>query len=472
MRFFTQDNPSMHFMNDTVYRRLWTGLVALVLLASCQKESDEAAPAPTPEPTQPSAADLIKDSTLEISRELYLWYKQIPTTFKPRSYDGPVEIMEAIRQYSTEPGFDKPVDKWSFAVKQQEWDKVSSGVGGDFGLNVFFLEEGDLRVRMVEPSSPAGKAGVRRGWRITALNGSTNITYANADAIVKAVYQSTATKFVFEKPDGTTSEISLNAGAYQEQPVALDTVYNTGGKSIGYLVFNSFLGDTAQIYSRFQQSFSRFAAANVGDVIVDLRYNGGGYVTVQEKLAGYLAPLAANGDVLMNQEYNDKYSQYNSTARVSKQGSLNMPRVFFIVSSGTASASELIINNLKPYMDVKLVGPSNTYGKPVGYFNIPVGDWYVFPVSFRSTNKLSQGNYFDGFQVDKKVADGIDKEMGDLDESCLASVVKYITTGTYGPSIRPKSKATDIVDDPLLLETNEKLVGRHFKGMIQPGKFR
>lgn len=456
-------------MKNYKNRFLGAGLAGVLLFSACQKEQEEAAPPPVAPPTA-SAADLVKDTALDIARDIYLWYNQIPATFKPRTYAGPVEIMEGIRQYSTETGFSKPVDRWSFAIKQSEWDKVSSGISGDFGLNIFFKTDGDLRVRMVEPSSPAGKAGVRRGWRITALNGNTNIAYSNADAIVKAVYQSTSTQFKFEKPDGSTTDLTLNAGQYQEHPVALDTVYNTGGKSIGYLVFNSFLGDTTEINNRFQQSFDRFAAANVNDVIVDLRYNGGGYVSLQNKLAGYLAPNSANGDVLMKQQFNDKYSRYNSTTRVKKMGSLNLQRVFFIVSSSTASASELVINNLKPYMDVKLVGPNNTYGKPVGYFNIPVGDWYVFPVSFRSTNKLEQGNYFDGLPVDKKTEDGLDKDWGDLEEASLNSVVKYITTGNYGPSIKGKTTNRTASDDPILNEANNRLGSRDFKGMVQTGR--
>lgn len=447
--------------------------MGILSLTSCQKEvsTDDPDPAPPTTPTTPpvSEADRIKDTALLISQDIYLWYNQIPNTFQPRTYAGPNEVMTAIRAYSIEPGFSKAVDRWSFAVKQAEWDNVSSGIAGDFGLNVFFIKEGDLRVRNVEPLSPAGRAGVRRGWRIKALNGSENIQTSNATAIVEAVYQSNNTQFRFEKPDGTTADINLAVTQYQEQPVALDTVYNTGGKKIGYLVFNSFLGDTTQIINRFQQSFSRFAGEGVNDLVVDLRYNGGGYVSLQDKLAGFILPQSANGDVLMTQKYNDKYARFNRTTNVVKQGGLNLTRVFMIVSENSASASELLINNLKPYLEVKLVGPSNTYGKPVGYFAIPVGDWYVFPVSSRSTNKLGQGNYFDGFAVDRKVPDGIDKDWGNLEENCLASVVRFITTGNYGPRIAPKSKLP-AVEEPQVIQANQALVGPAFKGAILSGQ--
>lgn len=134
------------------------------------------------------------------------------------------------------------------------------------------------------------------------------------------------------------------------------------------MVFNSFLGDTTEIYNEFSRVSNRFVNYGVTDVVIDLRYNGGGYVSVAEKFANFLVKSSANGQVMMKQEFNDKYKSWNSTETFKKLGSLNINRIYFIVSKSTASASELLINNLKPYMDVVLLGQTSTYGKPVGYF--------------------------------------------------------------------------------------------------------
>jgi C-terminal processing protease CtpA/Prc len=169
---------------------------------------------------------------------------------------------------------------------------------------------------------------------------------------------------------------------------------------------------------------------------------------------------------MMKQQYNDKYTQYNESSFFKKIGNLNLNRVFFIVSNNTASASELLINNLKPYMDVKLVGPGKTYGKPVGYFNIPVGnEWYIFPVSFRTTNKNGEGSYFNGLPLDVQVADGLDKDWGDLNESALAATVKYITTGSA-------RLATDApyVENIEVKNANDILAQPSFKGTVDPRK--
>lgn len=425
------------------HRFLTASVLVLALLQACKK-SDVTPNNLAPTPTTPVAAtgDKWKDTALLYSRDIYLWYSQIPTTFNAQSYTDISGLMTAIRQYSTEPGFSAPVDRWSFAVKQTQWDNVSSGIAGDFGLTVFFRAEGDLRVRQVEPASPAGRAGVRRGWRITAINGNNNITTANASFIVQNIYQSSTSTITFQKPDNSTVQLYLNAAGYQEQPIILDTVYNVNGKKTGYFAFGSFLGDTTQIYNAFNRIFNGFASAGVQDLVVDLRYNGGGYVTVSQKLANWLAPASANGQVMMNQQFNDKYTRYNETERFSKLGSLNLNRIFFIVSNSTASASELLINNLKPYMDVQLVGPSKTYGKPVGYFPIPVGDWYIFPVSFKSTNKNGEGGYFGGIPLNSTVADGLDKDWGDVTESSLQSALNYINNGVYRTSSGTAGSAT------------------------------
>ena len=144
-------------------------------------------------------------------------------------------------------------------------------------------------------------------------------------------------------------------------------------------------------------------------------------------------------------------------------GSLNISRVFFIVSNNTASASELLINNLKPYLDVKLIGPSNTHGKPVGFFPVPVGDWYVFPVSFRTVNKNNEGSYFNGIALDNKTVDGLDKNWGDVNEACLASALTFINGGSY--RVGSSQDGTYRVD-PVVEKSNSVLDGPSFKVAI------
>jgi carboxyl-terminal processing protease len=445
-------------MQYKAHRLLTASLAGLFLLQACKKNDAVNNLNPSPAPGTATSASAIKDTTLSYSKDLYMWYTQIPSSFNAQTYSDPNAILEGLRQYSTEPGFSGPVDKWSFAMKQSEWDNLSSGISGDFGMSVFFFKEGDLRVKSVERSSPAGLAGIRRGWRITKINGSTSISTTNADFISNAVWSSANGSFTFQKPDGTSVDLSLNAVNYQEHPVYLDSIYTIGLKKVGYFSFNSFLGDTVELYNEFARVFNRFSAAGISDLIVDLRYNGGGYVTVQQKLADWLAPASANGQLMMKEQFNDKYTEFNTTDYFKKSGSLNLSRVYFIVSHSTASASELLINNLKPFMDVQLVGPSKTYGKPVGFFPIPVGDWYIFPVSFRSTNKNGQGNYFNGMDLNSQVADGLDKDWGDITESCLQSALSNIATGVY--------KAAATRETIEIKSVNDVLSAPEFKGAI------
>ncbi len=417
------------------------------MVTACKKNDDIAAIPPPPTGgggggTVPTPLQ-INDSILRETRNIYLWNTQIPASFNVQSYADPAAIMIGIRPFSMEPGFATPVDKWSFAMKKTEWDAMSGGLNlvssthgaGDFGFSVFFRVEGDLRVRLVEPNAPAGQAGIHRGWRIMSINGNSNITTGNASFIIDAVYNSTNSSFTFQKPDGNSATITLQAGNYTEKPVYLDTVYNYGDKKIGYLVFNSFLGNINSINAEFQRVFNHFANQQVTDVVVDLRYNGGGYVALAEQLSNYLVKPSANGKLMMTQMYNSQNSQFNEITNFRKSGSLNLDDIYFIVGRSTASASELLINNLKPYMDVKLIGPSATHGKPVGFFPIPFGDWYIFPVSFKTVNGQGEGNYYNGIPVNAAIADGLDKDWGDPNEASLASAVRNILSGNYRTNV-------------------------------------
>ena len=271
-------------------------VVAVLFFVSCKKNVDDSTTNPPPgdSTNNPSPDDLIKDTVLLIAQDVYLWNTQIPASFNARSYADPVAEMQGIRQYSHETGFTDPVDRFSFAIKQTDWDNVSNGVQQDFGMSVFFNNATDLRVKYAESASPSGQAGIKRGWQIIKINGNAQIDTSSAtiDRIVNAVFYSSNSSFTFKKPDGSTVNISLTAATYQTHPIFADSVYTVNGKNIGYLALNSFLGDTSEIYNGFSTVFSNFQAQNVSEAIIDLRYNGGGYVSIAEKLANYLVPTA------------------------------------------------------------------------------------------------------------------------------------------------------------------------------------
>lgn len=444
-------------------RILMLSLLAGWVLVACQKKTEDPGINP-PGPNPPTAEEKLKDSSLFYAREIYLWYNQIPSSFNPRNYADPDKIMEAIRQYSKEPGFTAPVDRWSFAMKKVDYDNLSGGIASDLGMGIFFRTQTDLRVTYVEPNGAAGKAGVKRSWRLVKINGNADINTSDAsiDFIVNAVYGGTAATIEFEKPDGTRQEINLNPIQYQEYPLALDSVYTNGGKKIGYMVLNSFLGDQAQIKQAMAATFSKFNTAGVSDLIVDLRYNGGGFVSLWEELGDYLVPPASNGQIMYKQSFNDKYAAaFDTTVNFVKKGTINPSKIVFIISQNTASASEGLINSLLPHTEVKIVGPSPSNGKPVGYFPIGVGDWYILPVSFRTVNSANQGSYFDGFIPESVVPDGLDKAWGDLQEDCLASAMKYLTTGAFRSATREQVKM-----DPAFLESYRKLPLKKMKVLV------
>ncbi|MFT3703925.1 MAG: S41 family peptidase [Agriterribacter sp.] len=441
---------------------------AVALFSSCKKElSDNTTTTTDSTATSTNTNSAVNDTAWLYAQDIYLWYKYLPTSFSPANYTDPDAVMEAIRAYSTEPGFSDPVDKWSFAIKQSEWDDVSSGISGDFGLGIFFNAATDLRVSYVEPASPAGAAGITRSWRIISINGNTTISTDDAtiDRIATAVYSSTSTDFVFTRPDNTDTAITLVAATYTEQPFLLDTVYTVGSQKVGYMVYNSFLGDVTTVKNQFSTIFSDFSSKGITDLIVDLRYNSGGYVELQNEMANYLVPSAGNSGVMLSEQFNDKYSQYyDTTIYYAKKGSLDLSKIFFITATNTASASELLINSLKPYLDVKLVGRT-TYGKPVGYFNIPDGDWYIFPISFRSVNKNGEGNYFDGMTPDATVNDGLTFQWGDTQEECLGSALNYISNGVFS------NIASRSASDVLIIGGNKQLGSNRFNGAVTKRKF-
>jgi carboxyl-terminal processing protease len=435
--------------------RFWCVFVAgCVFMISCRKKDSVSTPDNT---TTATEEQLLMDSVYLYTKEVYLWQDVIPSysQFNPRQYKGSSElvsgqnVLDAIRKL-------QPLDRFSFVTTSDVSDGLETGEDKDFG---FFIKAAS--VDKVDPvdsvywfvtyaynQSSAGQAGVQRGWHINKINGTT-ISYdqTSVDLLNNIFFGSASSaSFEFEKPDGSGVTTTLNKTSFTANSVLYKTVLSSGGKKVGYLVFNQFFGQPSR--DDLAQAFSYLQGQGINDLVVDLRYNPGGSVETEDTLSNFIAPQSANNQTMYqyifnptlqnNQHqlirtklgYGNIFSPSANTIKFEKAGSLNLPRVFFIVTGNTASASELLINNLKPYMDVKLIGDT-TYGKPVGFFPIPVFNYDIYPISFKTVNSAGNADYYSGFAPDKLAGDGVNRNWGDVSDPSLAEALQYISTGSF-----------------------------------------
>jgi carboxyl-terminal processing protease len=506
----------MNFMNKIL---LFLLLSFVLFGESCKKDKSSA-------PTG-STLDLVRDSVFLYAKEDYYWYDALPTSsvFNPRSFTATADIdaltkeVNAISQYKINPATNKPYEasydangnitgeaKYSF-IDEGEVSTKLNAVTGDFGFAPLYNATNDLRVKYVYPGSPADLAGIKRGYQITAINGQTNLTYdgtttsTNVNFIVNAYSNSSSITMTLLKPDGTSFNVSLTAAVYTINPVITSKVIDLGnGKKVGYIVFNSFV-ILKNAQPQIDAAFNTFKTAGVTDLVVDLRYNGGGYVETAEYLDNQIAPSTTNNSLMYTAYYNntltagkavllknqvrkdDNGNSYNygqvdfsvagNQTKFGTAHPLNLNRVFFIVTGSTASASELTINNLRPYMNVQLVGRT-TYGKPVGFFDIDINKYQMYIPEFETKNSAGQGGYYTGMVPAStdypgyNAADDPTKDFGDVTERLLASVLSDINSGVYkvtSASVESlNAKTTLSVDQQTALSS--KMDNDKFKGML------
>src|SRR5690606_27880654 len=286
---------------------------------------------------------------------------------------------------------------------------VQEGYISGFGMDLMYLqkasiENADLFIRFIEKNSAAYNAGLRRGQQIISLNGDTNIDYNSQKSsnfnTLNNYLNSSNLEVKYKTPDGVIKTVNI---AYRNNSfvdaVYIDTILNVGNTKVAYVGLSSFLSTDAWVndkgvgksfQTRLREGFEKFTAQNVSEMIVDLRYNGGGSVLTAEYLSDVMAPTSASGQLMYTYKINsilkefgwDKPGDEFAPVYFSKTGNLNLSRVYFIVTNETASASELLINTLSPYMQVYMVGnyssdgktniAQNTYGKPVGFFPVEI----------------------------------------------------------------------------------------------------
>lgn len=312
-----------------------------------------------------------------------------------------------------------------------------------------------LFLNYVTTDSPAYKAGLRRGDIISQIN-NTNLTVDNystlmANETLTLTYgEVNANKEV----TSTSKKVTVVKAEVQTNPIHYSSVITKGNKKIGYLVYTQFLS----AYDKdLRTTFADFKAKGVNEFILDLRLNGGGYISSAVTLSSLLVKNLSADNVMYRDEWNQNImKQYAASSFIKKftNESSNLgtlSRVYVLTSSGSASASELVINSLKPYMEVILIG-DHTYGKNVGSITLDDEEngyrwnWGLQPITLKTYNADNKSDYGtkDGFLPDVKVSDNVIpfKAWGDENETLLKKALEQITGVTVASSKNARESAT------------------------------
>ena len=441
--------------------------VISLIFTQCKKE---AVPPVVVPPVVIPAASEVNYFVWSSMHDYYLWDNNIPALTNSYYMSSKDSLNAYLNKY-TDPNklFSdllyqfNVVDKWSFIVDDysiiDNWIQgISKTMGYDFQLYLLNSASDAIFgvVRYVLPGSPAASAGIKRGDIFIKIDG-TQLTTSNYQTLIaKESFALTLAQLTNGNTTltPTTTTSVMNAVQLQEDPVLLNKVLTVNGAKVGYLVYNGFTSDyDLELNSVLQQ----FKTAGISKIIVDLRYNGGGSV----QTATYLASMIYSTDVakvfsksiynsILQQYYTQQYGAdallnkftnniaATTTTLQAPINSLNLTDVYFIVSKETASASELLINGLKPYVNVTVVG-TNTYGKYVGSFTIKDYDnagnlvtthkWAMQPITVKIANSAGVTDYVNGLTPDITAKEDVGNllPLGDTNEILLKTCLDRIS---------------------------------------------
>ena len=419
-------------------------LLLILLFSSCKDED-----------INPSSGTLeINNFIWENMNDMYLWDDFIPQNIDITNEFDPKQYFEKL--------LFKPTDRWSYITDDhQALINSFKGIEKTFGHNFkLFLLPGSNDVvgvvKYVVPNSPADKANIGRGDVFYKVNGTT-ITTSNYRDLLFGI-DSYNLSFGEFNVDGQITHIedkSLTAIVITENPILIHKTIDFEGDKIGYLSYNQFIVDfNDALVSVFQE----FKNDGIINLVLDLRYNPGGSISTAKLLSSMIAPASVvqNNEVFSRLIWNEKVTEFiindegeESDNLISKfitpVVNLNLDKIYILISSNSASASELVINSLNPYMDVILVGEDNTTGKYVGSITISDEeanhDWAMQPIVLKTANANGVTDYINGFAPHYLVEDDFDAELGTLGEDMLAKSIELITGKTVTEPARIASSA-------------------------------
>jgi carboxyl-terminal processing protease len=384
---------------------------------------------------------IVNREIYKVMQDIYLWYEYVPDV-DVGSFETPYELMDYLKY--------KPLDKWSYVMPKDEYlQYFEEGEMIGHGFLSGIDSSARIRIAFVYTSTDAFTQGIRRGWIINKIN-DVAITMDNFEELLGPREIGIRNKFEFINPEGKNVILYLIKEVLDITPVLHHEIISSNNKLIGYIVFQDFI--TAAM-PEIEDVFTEFKNNNIDELIIDLRYNTGGSVSVSEYLAGWIAGNKYSDGAFVKFLHNNKYTDLDTVINIPyNENGLDLERTFFIGTNRTASASELLINGLEPYLDIILVG-DNTHGKPVGMYALPFTNYnyVILPVCFKYTNGNDEGDFYDGLVPDSYSEDDITRDFGDPLEDCLEETLNFMETGI--PSVSRKKSARG----PYLLEIERQI---------------
>ena len=409
-------------------------------------------PAPTPTPTPTQTACSLRDRQQWAATQLREWYlfpETLPATLDPAPYATVDDYIDALTATARAQGRDRYFTYLTSIADEDAYYETGASAGFGFRLGT----DANGRVFVVETfeNTPALAAGIDRGAEITAIGTSAatlqtvSALYASGgSAAVNAAFGplTAGTTRVLTIVDSTgTRTVTLTKAEFDLTPVSSRygaKIITDGGRRVGYLNLRTFIS-TAD--PALRSAFADFRAQGLTEFIIDLRYNGGGLVSIAELMGDLLGGNRLASDVFSYTTFRPEKSAENETRQFARQSqSVSPVKIAFIGSGGTASASELVINSFIPYFhaNLALVG-ANTYGKPVGQVALdrPECDDRLRVVAFAKQNRDRQGDYYDGLagKVDAscQARDDIAFPLGDAREDSVARALDFLAGRTCTP---------------------------------------
>ncbi len=363
----------------------------------------------------------------DVLTDIYFWYSELPNV-DPLTYRTPEDYLDAVRF--------RPLDEHFSYITSREANEAFYGGSQYVGFGMSTAIDGrEMRVLQVFPESPASEAGLARGTRITAIGGrpvADLIARGEIDSAFGPAEIGLQTDVQFVDRSGAPRAASMTKRIVTIPTVSLTQVYEIQGRRVGYIFFRNFVEPS---YAALDAAFAELAARRVDDLVLDLRYNGGGLVRVAQHLASLIGGLRTRNQVLAEYFHNDKNTFRNEVIRFEdKPNALTLNRLIVVATPSSASASELVINSLRPFMPVIVIG-DRTYGKPVGQYQINFCDKLLAPVSFTLRNANGEGDYFGGIPATCAATDDVERDLGDAAEASLREALTYASTGACSPAV-------------------------------------